>query len=295
MDPATTGSRADAEPPPAELRVRIDLAYEGTGFSGWATQPGLRTVQGVLSGALGTVLRAPDPVRLTVAGRTDAGVHARGQVAHADVDAEAWGRLPGRSGRPSEDAARRRLAGILAGDVVVRSVSRAPEGFDARFSALWRRYLYRVCDRPGAQDPLRRRDTVLARGPLDVAAMNEASARLLGLHDFGAFCRRREGASTVRTLLGFSWRRAGDGTLEGTVVADAFCHSMVRALVGAVAAVGEGRYAADLPAAVLAAGVRDPRVRVMPAHGLSLEEVAYPADADLAARAEQARATRRLP
>lgn len=276
------------------LRVRIDLAYDGTDFSGWAAQPGRRTVEGELSTALTTLLRAPEPVRLTVAGRTDAGVHARGQVVHADVDAQAWGRVPGRSDRSPEEAARARLGGIVPADIVVRSVSRAPEGFDARFAALQRRYRYRICDDLGALDPLRRRDTVLVKEPLDVSAMDEAARRLEGLNDFAAFCKKREGATTVRTLLGYSWERAADGIVEATVVADAFCHSMVRALVGSVVPVGLGRAEVDFPREVLTSRARDPRVKVMPAHGLSLEEVTYPPDADLAARQVEARATRSL-
>jgi tRNA pseudouridine38-40 synthase len=276
------------------LRIRLDLAYDGTGFSGWAAQPGRRTVEGVLSDALTTVLRAPEPVRLTVAGRTDAGVHARGQVAHADVEDGAWRRLPGRSTHTPEDAAVRRLVGVLPGDVVVHHAAPAPDGFDARFSALRRRYLYRLLDDPVAADPLRRHDTVVVRDRLDAAAMDAAARGLLGLHDFAAFCRRREGATTVRTLLEYGWSRGDGGVLEATVVADAFCHSMVRALVGAVLLVGEGREDPGWPARVLAAGVRDPRVKVMPALGLSLEEVVYPPDDELSARAEQARAVRAL-
>jgi tRNA pseudouridine38-40 synthase len=277
------------------LRIRIDLSYDGTAFSGWAAQPGRRTVEGVLAEALTTILRSPALVRLVVAGRTDAGVHARGQVAHADIDEQAWDAVSGRSARPPEEAAATRLRGILPADVGIRAVLRAPEGFDARFSALRRRYRYRLCDDPALLDPLRRHDTVLVRGPLDVERMDEAAQTLLGLHDFAAFCRRREGATTVRTLLDHRWARAADGTIEGTVVADAFCHSMVRALVGSVVPVGEGRLGVEVPAAVLVGGVRDPRVRVMPPHGLSLEEVVYPPDAELASRAEMARSTRELP
>jgi tRNA pseudouridine38-40 synthase len=276
------------------VRIRLDLAYDGTEFSGWAVQPGRRTVEGTLVEALTTVLRAPDPVRLTVAGRTDAGVHARGQVAHTDVDPNAWQRLPGRSDRSPEEAAVARLAGVLPPDVVVRRASRAPDGFDARFSALWRRYSYRLAPDRSQLDPLRRRDTVVVDGPLDAAAMSEAASALVGLRDFAPFCKRRDGATTVRTLLEYRWDAAPDGTVVGTVRADAFCHSMVRALVGAVVPVGQGRAAVGFPAEVLAGGIRDPRVKVMPAHGLVLEEVAYPADRDLAARAEEARATRSL-
>ena len=278
----------------APLRIRLDFGYDGTDFAGWAAQPGLRTVEGELSTALTTLLRAPEPVRLTVAGRTDAGVHARGQVAQVDPDPALWALLPGRSQRSPQEAALSRLRGILPADISMHAVGLAPVGFDARFSALRRRYVYRLCDHAVADDPLRRRDTVLTRRSLDATAMHAAAQRLLGLHDFGAFCRKREGATTVRTLLDYTWRRADDGVLEATVVADAFCHSMVRSLVGAVVPVGEGRRDVDWPAAVLRARVRDPAVAVMPAHGLSLEEVVYPADDGLAARAQEARAVRSL-
>ncbi len=274
------------------VRVRLDLAYDGTDFSGWAAQPGRRTVEGELSAALSTVLRSPAPVRLTVAGRTDAGVHARGQVAHADVDGEAWRLVPGRSDRSPEEALPTRLAGVLPSDVTVARVGRAPAGFDARFSATSRRYLYRLADDLSVHDPLRRRDTVSVRGHLDPHAMSDAAYLLVGLHDFAAFCKQREGATTVRTLLALSWERQRDGVVAGTVVADAFCHSMVRSLVGALVPVGEGRRDVDWPATVLTGAVRDPGVRVMPPHGLSLEEVTYPPDAELAARALATRATR---
>jgi tRNA pseudouridine38-40 synthase len=277
------------------VRVRLDFAYDGTDFAGWAAQPGLRTVEGELSAALTTILRCPEPVRLTVAGRTDAGVHARGQVAHADVDPRAWSQLPGRSGRVPADAALSRLNGVLPADIVMRSVTPAPAGFDARFSATRRRYLYRLCDRPERLDPLRRRDTVVVRRPLDVEAMHAASQRLLGLKDFAAFCKKRDGATTIRTLLDYSWTRDDEGVLRGTVVADAFCHSMVRSLVGAVVPVGEGRRPETWPAEVLGAALRDPRVVVMPPHGLSLEEVSYPPQDELTARALEARAVRTIP
>ena len=274
------------------VRIRLDLGYDGTDFSGWAAQPGRRTVEGELSAALTTVLRSAEAVRLTVAGRTDAGVHARGQVAHADLARGDWAAVPGRSDRAPEDALRSRLAGVLPPDVAVARVAVAPAGFDARFSAISRRYLYRLADDVATHDPLRRRETVTVRGHLDPHAMNEAAYLLVGLHDFAAFCKQREGATTVRTLLGLSWERGPDGVVEGTVVADAFCHSMVRALVGALVPVGDGRRDVDWPAEVLTGGVRDPGVRVMPPHGLSLEAVTYPPDAELAARALETRATR---
>jgi tRNA pseudouridine38-40 synthase len=270
----------DDEPRP--VRLRIDLAYDGSGFSGWAAQPGRRTVEDVLAAALGRVLRLPGPPGLTVAGRTDAGVHARGQVAHADVPAGAWTAVR----RPLD-----RLAAVLPADVRVHAVGPAPDGFDARFSALWRRYSYRVCDDPARADPLRRHETLWSFRRLDLAAMNEAARSLVGEHDFAAFCRRREGATTVRALRVLDWRRDADGLAVATVAADAFCHNMVRALVGALVAVGEGRRPPGWPAGVLAAAVRDPAVRVVAPHGLCLEEVGYPPPAELAARAAE---TRRL-
>ena len=228
------------------VRLRLDLGYDGTAFSGWAAQPGRRTVEAELAAALTMLLGAPEPVRLTVAGRTDSGVHARGQVAHADVNAAAYESLPGRSRRPPEQALVTRLGGVLPPDVVVHRVCRAPGGFDARFSATSRRYRYRIADGYAARDPLRRNDTVWLAGPLDADAMTAAGAALLGLHDFAALCRPREGATTVRTLIEFSWQRSRDGVVEARVVADAFCHSMVRSLVGAVVPVGQGRVPAGL-------------------------------------------------
>jgi tRNA pseudouridine38-40 synthase len=268
----------DDEPRP--VRLRIDLAYDGSGFSGWAAQPGRRTVEDVLAAALGRVLRLPGPPGLTVAGRTDAGVHARGQVAHADVPPDSWTAVR----RPLD-----RLAAVLPADVRVHAVGPAPDGFDARFSALWRRYSYRVCDDPARADPLRRHETLWSFRPLDLAAMNEAARSLVGEHDFAAFCRRRESATTVRALRVLDWRRDADGLAVATVVADAFCHNMVRALVGALLAVGEGRRPPGWPAGVLAAAVRDPAVRVVAPDGLCLEEVGYPPPAELAARASRTR------
>ena len=268
---------------PGVVRLRIDLAYDGTRFAGWASQPGLRTVQQTLSEALGRVLRLPQPPLLTVAGRTDAGVHARGQAVHVDVAADAWAAAAG--------TAPRRLSGLLPDDIRVHRIGPAPPGFDARFSALWRRYSYRVCDDPAAADPLRRLDTLWHRRRLDVGLMNEAAGPLRGEHDFAAFCRRRDGGTTIRELLRLDWSRPEPPIAVATVVADAFCHNMVRALVGALIRVGEGGQPAGWPAQVLAAGERDPGVRVMPPHGLCLEEVRYPPDAELAGRAL---ATRRV-
>ena len=239
-----------------------------------------------MAAALERVLRLPAPPKLTVAGRTDAGVHARGQVIHTDVPAAAW------SG--AADRAISRLAGVLPADVRVHAARPAPAGFDARFSALWRRYAYRVCDDEAAADPLRRHETLWYFRRLDLAAMNEAARHCLGEHDFAAFCRRREGATTIRALRTLDWHRDDHGIAIATVVADAFCHNMVRSLVGALLAVGEGRRPPGWPAAVLAAAVRDPAVRVVPPHGLCLEEVGYPPADELAARAVTARRVRAL-
>ena len=283
-------------------RIRLDLAYDGTFFSGWAAQPGLRTVEGVLTSALATVLR--EPVRLTVAERTDAGVHAAAQVAHLDVSPEAWAALPGRSERLPETALLARVAGVLAreaqeslartprgaGDVVVTGARTVPEAFDARFGALSRRYTYRIADAAAPRDPARRATVLWLPDALDVEAMDASARALLGEHDFLSYCKPREGATTIRTLRTLEWRRAEVGPDAGlvvlTVVADAFCHSMVRSLVGAGLAVGQGRKPD--------ARTRQGAAPVAPPHGLTLEEVTYPADDELAAQAERARTTRRL-
>lgn len=273
------------------MRLRLDLAYDGGAFSGWATQPDLRTVQGVLEAALATVLRLP-AVSTTCAGRTDAGVHARGQVVHVDVDLVVLTAAAGRGGDLPAPALARRLNRLLPADLRVRSAREAPPGFDARFSASWRRYVYRLADDSSAVDPLVRRHVLEWPRRLNEAAMTEATEGLLGEHDFAAFCKRREGATTIRELLELGWARDDDGVLGATVVADAFCHHMVRSLVGCLVAVGEGRRTTSWPAAVLAAGARDPAVLVLPPHGLTLEEVGYPPDAALAARAERTRVVR---
>ncbi|MEU0808808.1 tRNA pseudouridine(38-40) synthase TruA [Streptomyces sp. NPDC005970] len=278
------------EAPEGYVRVRLDLSYDGTDFSGWAKQRGrdtVRTVQGELESALQVVMRMQDPVELTVAGRTDAGVHARGQVAHVDLPEPIWAE--------HREKLLRRLAGRLPHDIRVWSVAEAPPGFNARFSAIWRRYAYRVVDHPGGVDPLLRGHVLWHDWPLDVDAMNEAAQQLLGEHDFAAYCKKRDGATTIRTLQHLSWERGPDGIITATVRADAFCHNMVRALVGALLFVGDGHRPPDWPAKVLAAGVRDSAVHVVRPHGLTLEQVGYPADDQLAARNREARNRRSLP
>ncbi|MZE76229.1 tRNA pseudouridine(38-40) synthase TruA [Streptomyces sp. SID5475] len=277
---------------PGQVRVRLDLSYDGKDFSGWARQRERRTVQGELEDALRVVMRLPYPVELTVAGRTDAGVHARGQVAHVDLAEEVWAEHGGKL--------LRRLAGRLPHDVRVWRVSEAPPHFNARFSAIWRRYAYRVGDHRGGVDPLRRGHVLWHDRPVDVDLMNEAAARLLGEHDFAAYCKKREGATTIRTLLDLHWERPGPGGEDAglavaTVRADAFCHNMVRALVGSMLLVGDGHRPVGFPAEVLAGRVRHSAVNVVRPHGLTLEEVGYPADDQLAARNLAARNKRSLP
>ncbi len=270
---------AAAEPPRA--RVRLDIAYDGTDFIGWARQPGLRTVQGVLEDALSKVFR--EPIQLTVAGRTDAGVHAEGQVAHFDT-----------SGELDAEKLVHRMARFLPKDVRIKQARPAAPEFDARFSAIRRHYAYRLTTAPYGAEPLLARSVVACRSGVDVDAMRAASRKLLGLHNFAAFCRRREGATTVRELQRFDWVRDGD-LLIAYVSADAFCWSMVRSLVGAVLAVGEGRRTVEWVADLLRETERSSSVTVAPAHGLSLIGVDYPADEDLAARNAQTRETRTVP
>ncbi|MCW2639375.1 MAG: tRNA-pseudouridine synthase i [Dactylosporangium sp.] len=263
------------------VRLRLDVAYDGTDFSGWAVQPGRRTVAGVLTQALDRLFGGV--TGLTVAGRTDAGVHATGQVCHVDVSPGHWANV--------STTLLRRLAGLLPADVRVRAVQVVAQTFDARFSALSRRYAYRVTDAPYGADPLRRHDTLAWPRPLDVDALNDAAAGLCGEHDFAAYCRRKENATTVRAVTRLDWRREPDGVLVATVQADAFCQAMVRSLVGAMLAVGEGRRPASWPADLLSRRERANEVGVAPAHGLTLVAVAYPEDP--AEYAERAQATRR--
>ena len=327
---------------PRTLRIRLDLSYDGTNFHGWASQPGQRTVQGEIEAGLGLVLRCPTV--LTVAGRTDAGVHARHQVAHFDVEQARWEKLAPRGAEPTAEACAtalvRRLNGVIAraygqwmrdralnapkgtADVVIREAHVVSSDFDARFSALGRHYCYRLMS--GAVDPLRRFDVLSLEHPLDVDLMNRAAAQLLGEHDFLSYCRPREGATTIRTLTRLEFKpsstalvhrstvlvhpstalvhRSGaltpqQGAPESALVecfvdADAFCHSMVRSLVGALVEVGLGRRSVDWPYELLQACSRTSAAPIAPAHGLTLEGVDYPAPDQWASRAQQARSRR---
>ncbi|XCB30571.1 tRNA pseudouridine(38-40) synthase TruA [Arcanobacterium hippocoleae] len=277
------------------LRIRLDLRYHGSAFHGWAIQPGLRTVAGELAGALAKICRTE--VTLTVAGRTDAGVHACGQVAHFDLPRTVWERLSGRAGLLPEQALLRKVNALLShnvpgpksySDCVVYAAQAVPKEFDARFSALWRTYIYRIADGIDKWDPMRT-DILWVPNKLDLTAMNEAAAPLLGEHDFLSYCRPRAGASTVRTLQELNFIRADDGVICAKVRADAFCHSQVRTLIGTLIEVGRGARDIDWPKRRLAAKLRNGEVIVAPAHGLTLAEVGYPAPDEYGAQAQLAK------
>jgi len=264
-------------------RLRLDVSYDGREFSGWAVQPTRRTVAGVLLEALERLVGSDQALGLTVAGRTDAGVHATGQVCHIDLPTAAWESL--------SDSLVRRLAGLMPPDARVRAVVPVPSTFDARFSATFRRYEYRVADTVIGPEPLRRYDTIGWMRPLDLGRLREAAAGLVGLHDYAAFCKRKEHATTVRAITRLDWRREPDGVAVATVQADAFCQAMVRSLVGAMLTAGDGRRDPGWPAKLLTLRERSSEVMVAPAHGLTLIAVGYPAETEYANRAD---ATRRL-
>lgn len=302
-----------------KVRVRMDLAYDGAFFRGWAAQPGLRTVQGELTEALSTILRVP--VQLTVAGRTDAGVHASHQVVHFDVDTEAWQALAGRNGVDPAQALRRRTQALLkraanpkttsrpelglvalgesagnGADIVVGAVSQVGGDFDARFSALRRTYRYRVADGVARHDPRLRSSVLWTDQELDLEAMNRSLQPLLGEHEFLSYCKPRQGASTIRSLLAAAWSRPESGVDAGLAVfevsADAFCHHMVRSLVGATLTVGQGRNSEEWPAVLLARRSRELAAPLAPAHGLTLEAITYPEPRRWAEQAQAARVLR---
>ena len=262
------------------LRFRIDFAYDGTNFNGWAKQPDLRTVQSEIESALTELTQ--NSIELTVAGRTDAGVHATAQVAHVD--------LPERDKFGKEwklEDLTYRLNRMLEEDIRISSIAPAPAHFHARFSALRRRYIYKIADGKRQVEPLRRFDIVPWYRPLDIEKMNEASAKVLGEHDFATFCKTGGVGTTIRRLELFQWKRYEDGILKANVVADAFCYSMVRNLVGAAVCVGEGRFEPEWMEELLANKTRVSESLVFPARGLTLVGVDYPADSDLKARAEK--------
>ena len=305
------------------VRLRLDLAYDGGAFYGWARQPTLRTVQGELEQALHTILRVsaddPDePLRLTVAGRTDTGVHALHQVCHLDVGEATLDRCVGHMGVPAPEALFRRLSRMVPDDIAIHAVSVAPEGFDARFSALERTYVYRICDDARPVDPRMRGFVLALDDRLDLDAMNAAAAMTIGLHDFGSFATPNPGGTTIREVKQAHWSRipvsplvpgasGGAGTAGGytvpaaesglvcfTIVADAFARNMVRSLVNACVKVGQGRKDLDWFAEKMATPLREGSTGPIAPQGLTLEHVAYPAADQLAARAEAIRAKRTL-
>ncbi|WP_122820108.1 tRNA pseudouridine(38-40) synthase TruA [Varibaculum vaginae] len=281
------------------IRLRLDLAYRGQPFHGWARQPGLLTVQGRLEEALSLITR--QPAQLTVAGRTDAGVNARGQVAHLDVPVEFWISLS--RGRKEDDQVRAlrlrsRLEGLagrgLNGALAVKQISVVATDFDARFSALSRTYRYLICDNARAIDPCRL-DIARASTPLNAEKMQVAAQALCGEHDFLPFAKPREGATTVRTLHSFNISRPETGIVQALICADAFCHSQVRFMMGALIEIGRGKYSTNWIAELLAAGVRDQRVPLADGRGLTLWEVNYPPASQYAAQAQKAKVVRTLP
>ena len=301
-------------------RLRIDLAYDGGGFYGWAKQPELRTVQGTIEDALHKVLRVPvgderEPLRLTVAGRTDTGVHASHQVAHLDVSDETLARCQGHMDVPLTEALARRLKAVLPADIVIHGIAIAPQGFDARFSALERTYVYRVADRSSEVDPRLRGCVLRVDESLDLDAMNAAAAMTIGLHDFGSFATPNPGGTTIREVKTAYWRRVPvaslvpdvlaeneayrtpsleSGLVVFTIVADAFARNMVRSLVGSSIKVGSGRKTLEWFADEMANPAREGACGPIAPQGLTLEHFEYPADDQLAARAEAIRAVRTL-
>ncbi len=280
------------------VRLRVDFGYDGTDFNGWAKQPGLRTVEGSILDALKLVFdHDENSFGLVVAGRTDAGVHARNSVLHLDLTPAQIKRL-GRYSSPSmfEGAIRDRLNNILDDDIRVCSVTVAPEGFDARFAAIHRRYRYRIADAVSVKDPVEARHTLWTRKPLDLLEMQAAALELYGLNDFAAFCKPRPFATTIRNLRQVTVRRRTDENqvIEVELLADAFCHNMVRSIVGALIAVGEGRADRQVIASKLASGSREGSFKVVSPRGLTLMEIGYPEPALMAQQVENAKALRSI-
>lgn len=306
------------------MRLRIDLAYDGGDFYGWAKQPTLRTVQGEIEAALHRILRVPaddspeaqaEPLRLTVAGRTDTGVHASHQVCHVDIADNVLARAVGHMDVPPTVALTRRLQRMLPDDIRIHSIAPAPDGFDARFSALERTYVYRIADRGSEIDPRLRGFVLHIDDDLDIAAMNAAAAMTIGLHDFGSFATPNPGGTTIREVKTAYWRRipirplvadsdtmgeqyrtpaVESGLLCFTIVADAFARNMVRSLVGGCVQVGCGKRSLEWFAEKMATPLREGSTGPIAPQGLTLEHIAYPADDQLAARAEAIRAKRTL-
>ena len=262
---------------------RVDIGYDGTGFRGYARNEGIRSVQGEIEGLLSKIAGAP--VDTVVAGRTDAGVHARHNVVSFELPDPV-----------DPDRIERSINSSFGGEIVATSVKVVPDGFHARFSAMWRSYRYLVDD-SGHPEPLARHRVWAVRWPLDVELMDAAAATFVGDHDFASLCRGQEGRSTQRTVVEAGWRRTGgdgtgsdgtvsdgtvsDGTVsDGTVLvfavrAKAFCHQMVRSMVALTVDVGRGRVPVDAVAGIIEARDRQAARGAAPPHGLVLWEVGY--------------------
>ena len=272
-------------------RLRIDFGYDGTDFFGWSKQPELRTIQAAFLEALTLIFGESEiDFSLRVAGRTDAGVHALNQVAHFDLSQTQLARL----GRETIDDIAYKLNRLLPSDIRVAAVGIAPGGFDARFSAINRRYRYRLADNLSFKNPLETRFTLDVAGQLNIEAMSEAGSQLLGLHDFASFCKPREGSTTIRELQEITVSRGQGQVVEIEIQADAFCHNMVRSIVGALIAVGQGRATPAKIKQLLEQTNREGSYKVVSPHGLSLLKIGYPADDQLAAQAEKAQNLRTL-
>lgn len=297
------------------MRLELHCGYDGTDFHGWARQPGLRTVQGVIEEKLALVLGLRRPGHpdepapaLVVAGRTDAGVHAREQICHVDIDDHFLQRFRGSCGDldPCEGL-RRRLGSLMPDDIVLTSIHPAPTGFDARFSALERTYVYRVCDNEQFHDPLTRRFVLFTRHHLDDERLAACAERIAGLRDFGSFAIPNPGGTTIREVKKAFWTRRPvvrkaegqvepfSGILEFTIVADAFARSMVRSLVGAQISVGEGKKSVEWFESKLENPHRESDTGPIAAKGLCLEHIVYPVVEELGERANRIRARRTLP
>lgn len=250
------------------FRIRLDFSYDGSNFAGWAKQPDQVTIQSTMESALETFTR--EPIELTAAGRTDAGVHAAQQVAHFDLpnldrDENAW----------EVDNFAYKLNRILAEDIRIISAVPAPSNFHARFSAISRHYIYKIADGLQTIPPLARFDTTSWYRKLDLDRLQAASNYLIGKHDFATFCKPDTGATTIRTLEKFNWERGSDGFLRADVIGDAFCYSMVRNMVGAAACVAEGRFEPEWIKTILEDKTRISDSLVFPARGLTLQSIAY--------------------
>ena len=244
-------------------RLRVDLTYEGTNFSGWAKQPNERTVQEEVEKALSMITQTK--VATIVAGRTDAGVHAKHQVIHTDLPAQT-----------DINNLAFRLNQILDADIRVLTAQWAPVNFHARFTAISRTYQYKIIDAGKVTAPLDRHDSTEWFRPLDIELMNSGSKLLLGVHDFFAFCKFREGGSTIKNLLKFNWYRDEKDVVICEISADSFRYNMVRNLVGAAVCVGEGRFKPEWMFDTLKNKERIPDSYVFPAKGLTLISVQYP-------------------